>query len=196
MTALSAQVFAEGSESQIEDGDTLVVVVGGTASGASPTLLVGQLGALPILDAAGNVPPAGFLAANQRYLMTYQNGNLYALQPPRNQANVTATSDGLTTGIIPANASWINFTSASAANFAVLPAGKAGVRMEGWVGANGFKLRTVAGGTETINNVNSVSSSAVIPANVMLVLNCVADAKWLLQTVTALGAVATAIVPS
>lgn len=196
MTALTAQVFAQGSEAEIQDGDLLIVVVGASASGATPTLLVGQLGALPILDSAGNVPPAGFLSALQQYALLYRSGSLYALQPPRNKANVTATADGLTTGLIPANASWLNITAGSDANAIItLPAGKAGMKIEGWIGATGCEVRTPATSNETINNVDSDASEAAIPASSLVVLWCVADGTWLLQCFSNLGAVRTAIIP-
>lgn len=199
MTAVSASVFGLRA-SEIQPGSELIIKVV-TTSGATPTLSLGSLGAtVPIIDEYGNVPAAGFLVAGVTYFGQY-DGTSVIIRGGSGDASVAiaATSDGLTTGIIPQGAKFLAFTSASSANFVQIGfAGIIGMRIRGWVGANGFKLSTKSGLTETINNVNSAlaTAAAVIPANRQLELQCVAASTWLLTTLTNLGAVATAIVPS
>lgn len=117
---------------------------------------------------------------------------------PGNEA-VTATADGLTTGIISETAQHVTVTSAAATNMVTLPSGAAanvGKRLTIWVGANGFELITPAASNATINNVDSDGTNqADIPANTLSELHLVAVNTWLLRSNTNLGAVATAIIP-
>lgn len=197
MVALSAQIFAEGAEGDLEDGQVVTIKNGATASGASPTVLIGQLGAIPILDANGAVPPAGFIPASAIVQATYLGGSLYLQNPIAKVATVIPTVDGLTTGLIPAAADFITFTSANSAHIAALPVGVIGKSYKGWSGATAWKLRTAAASNETINNVDSDGTGqATIPANVMVLLDCVAAATWILRTRTNLGAEGAAIVPA
>lgn len=117
-----------------------------------------------------------------------------------NVITATATSDGLTTGLLTSANQFVTVTSASASNFITLPAVSTvalGTVIEGVVGANGFKLRVAVADAATIklNNVTT-SVSAVIPANVSFKVQLISTTQWILTTVTALGAVGTAIVPS
>lgn len=117
---------------------------------------------------------------------------------PGNEA-VTATADGLTTGIISETAQHVTVTSANAAHAVTLPSGAAaniGKSLTIWVGANGFELITPAASNATINNVDSDGTNqADIPANTLSELILVAANTWLLRSNTNLGAVATAIIP-
>ncbi len=108
----------------------------------------------------------------------------------------TATSDGLTTGLIPLGTSFVSITSASANNIVTLPAGTAGQVIKAYIGANGCEVRTPASSGATINGVDSDGTNeAAIPATSMFTATCVATDTWLLEAVTELGAVITAIVP-
>jgi hypothetical protein len=109
---------------------------------------------------------------------------------------VTATADGLTTGLIDDDTVFVVITSASANNIATLPASDVGRKIRGWVGANGCELRTPAASGATINNVDSDGTNeAAIPATTYFELDCVAADTWILRAWTELGAPITAIVP-
>jgi len=109
---------------------------------------------------------------------------------------ITATSDGLTTGLITSGSSYVTVTSASANNIATLPAATVGHTIRGYVGANGCEIRTPASSGATINNVDSDGTNeAAIPATSMFEVTCVAADTWILRAWTELGAVITAIVP-
>lgn len=110
---------------------------------------------------------------------------------------VTATTDGLTTGIIPAGSSHVTATAGADANAIVtLPAPVIGTKIMMFIGATGCEVRTVAASNQTINNVDSDGTNeAAIPANTLCKFTCVSATAWLLQALNNLGAVVTAIVP-
>lgn len=112
---------------------------------------------------------------------------------------VTATADGLTTGLIPVGATFVSITSAAATSIVTLPSGAAayvGTVIEGWVGANGCELRTPAASGATINAVNADGTNeAAIPATTLIKLRLVAVDTWILDARSELGAVVIAIVP-
>lgn len=117
--------------------------------------------------------------------------------PGHYQQLVTSTTDGLTIGITPADANFITVTSSVNTKFVTLPAGYTGQVIRGWSTANGFKLATTPGGTDTINNVAcGAGAGAAIPATVYFEVIKTLATGWILQTRTNLGAVATAIVPA
>lgn len=113
-------------------------------------------------------------------------------------ASVTATTDGLTTGLIPIGATFVSITAGADANAIVtLPASDVGARITMWIGATGCELRTPAASGATINGVDSDGTNeAAIPASHMLIATCVAADTWILQDTTELGTVGAAgIVP-
>lgn len=117
--------------------------------------------------------------------------------PGHYQTLVTATSDGTGTGLIPSDAVFVTVTSSGGTQQVNLPAAFIGCTVEGWVGSNGFRLRTIAGSGDTINNVNtSAGANATIPANVFFSAQKVTATGWILRTRTNLGAEGTAIVPA
>lgn len=112
---------------------------------------------------------------------------------------LTATDDGLTTGLMSGLAFHAVVTSAGATKAITLPASSAalvGKTFTIWVGANGFELLTPALSGATINGVDSDGTNqADIPASTLSRLTLVTTDTWLLENLTALGAVTTAIVP-
>lgn len=109
---------------------------------------------------------------------------------------VTATADGLTTGVIDDETTFATITSGNAAHIVTLPTAKVGKVVRGYVGANGCELRTTASSGITINNVDSDGTNeAAIPATTLIKLTCVSSTAWILEATTELGAVVTAIVP-
>lgn len=113
--------------------------------------------------------------------------------------NITATSDGTGTGALSGNAFHAIVTSSGATQQVSLPASSdalIGKSFTIWVGSNGFEMITPASSNATINNVDSDGTNqADIPANTMSRVTLAAANKWLLENLTQLGAVTTAIIP-
>lgn len=115
------------------------------------------------------------------------------------QTAAPATYTGPGGGFVPEWAEFVSVTSSSSAKFIILSDKyPVGACVKIWVGANGFKLGTVASSTDLINNVDTsgATASATIPTITMSILDKVAANTWTLRSITKLGAVATAIVPS
>lgn len=112
---------------------------------------------------------------------------------------LTSTADGLTTGQMQAMSQHAVVTSASATNWITLPQinnDMIGKTFTLWVGANGFELVTKGGSSETINTVNSDGTNQVdIPASTLTRCTAVDTATWVVESLTELGAVATALIP-
>lgn len=109
---------------------------------------------------------------------------------------VTATADGLTTGLIPDGAGFVSVTSANADHIITLPVGAVGQQIRGWIGANGCEVRTVASSNDTINGQDADGTKeAALPATTLFKVTCVAAETWVLEATDELGAVVTAIVP-
>ena len=116
------------------------------------------------------------------------------------QATATATVAGLTTGLLSGADQFVTVTSANADHIVCLPSDATcpiGTKIRGWVGANGFELRSLAADTtQTINGVTAgVTTEAAIPATTYFEVTKVASLTWILTATTELGAVITAIVP-
>ena len=112
---------------------------------------------------------------------------------------VTATFSGLGTGLIPPGIAFVAVTSPGATNVVRLPElGDIAVAyaVEGWVGANGFELRTALNSNETINNVEADGPvEAAIPANTYFRAVHVEAGRWILTAWDQLGAPLAPIVP-
>lgn len=121
----------------------------------------------------------------------------YAMQ----SLGVTATSDGLTTGLIPAHAfnagvpMLITITSTGANDIVTLPAiadVDLGARCTFYIGSNGCEVRTVAASGTTINDVDSDGTNeAAIPATHYFEVIKVTATGYLLTSWTSAGAAAT-----
>lgn len=110
---------------------------------------------------------------------------------------VTATSDGLTTGIIPDYAEFVIVTSSSSSNKVTLPTptpGRPELRI--YNAANGFKLQTTAPATIAINGGTGSTASSAIAANTMQKMNCVTATAWLGTSVSSVGATTAVAVAS
>lgn len=113
---------------------------------------------------------------------------------------VVPTADGLTTGLILATDSFVEATSADANHILTLPAASAATRgKEIWIWvkpSTNCELRTPAASGDTINGVDSDGTQeALLTHSQLYVVRQHLATGWLLQAFTALGAVATAIVP-
>lgn len=110
---------------------------------------------------------------------------------------VTATADGLTTGLIPSGTRYVTAASGgNANNIITLPAAVVGNIITVYVGADGCEVRTPSGSNVTINNVDSDGTNeAALPATTLATFTCTTTTSWILEAVDELGAVITAIVP-
>lgn len=200
MVAVNASVYAEGSEADIEDGESLTFKVN-VVSGAAPSLSLGQLGELALLDAQGNVPHEGYFEAGGIYTAIKLGNNLYVQSGPVGSVTVTATVAGLTTGLIPATAGWVVTVAGADANAIVtLPAAasvKNGKIIRGWIGATGCEMRTPDASGTLINGVDGDGTQeAAIAATSFWEARFVSTAVgWILTVETELGARQAAIVP-
>ena len=117
------------------------------------------------------------------------------------QIAVTATSDGLTTGLISEDADrgFVLVTSASANNIVTLPSAdkiRPGWMTNFYVGANGCEVRTDAASGETINGVDSDGTNeAAIPATSLCRVYYVDTDTFIMETIDEGGDDITAIVP-
>lgn len=102
---------------------------------------------------------------------------------------VTATADGLTTGLIIDSMCFVTVTSAAATNAITLPAASAayiGRQIDIHVGANGYELLTPATGNNTINTVDSDGTNQLdVAANTLLRCVQVTATGWVAYQVTA-----------
>lgn len=105
---------------------------------------------------------------------------------------ITATSDGLTTGLILSTDQFVTVTSASANNIVMLPASpQIGQTVKGWIGANGCEVRC-DGTSCTINNLNcKTTNEAALAATGTFEATCVGAETWLLRYWTEAGVVTT-----
>lgn len=110
--------------------------------------------------------------------------------------SVTATADGLTTGLIPSNASVVAVTSDDAAKIVTLPAAVVGMRMMIILGATGCELRTPASSNVKINDVDSDGSNqCALAADSHFEAFCVSSTEWIVYGWDSEGAALAALVP-
>lgn len=102
--------------------------------------------------------------------------------------SVIATSDGLTTGLIPAGSKFVALTVATDADdIATLPAPVVGDRIVLQLGATGCELRTIATSNVKINDVDSDSLEAILLADHHYVVECITATEWILLGFSELG---------
>lgn len=143
-------------------------------------------------NATGNQMDIYDLGTNTVMRNNY-NVNLQRWSPETGKKSMlyTATDDGLTTGIIFAGSQFATVTSADASYICCLPSASAstiGTKIEGRVGANGFKLRVAAAqaGTVYLNGVTT-DVGAAIPANSNFEVTQIDATHWILKAWDALG---------
>lgn len=111
-------------------------------------------------------------------------------------AAVTATVDGLTTGLIALGTTFVTVTSSVATKFVTLPAASAatiGQTIRISVGANGYALVTPASSNNTINTVDADGTNQLdVAANSLLTCVQVSATGWMVaqQTATTITVVA------
>lgn len=110
--------------------------------------------------------------------------------------DVTATADGLTTGLIPATAQHVEVTSDDATKQVSLPAATNGKVITIRVIATGCELISAVAGDKVNNVVVGATNEAALVAGTLYRLQYVeATENWIMQGLTALGAVETAVIP-
>lgn len=104
-------------------------------------------------------------------------------------ATLTATADGLTTGLIPDGTTFVVGTSGNAAHAFTLPAIVAatiGQTIDIHCGANGYELLTPASSNNTINTVDSDGTNQLdVAANTLLRCTQVSATGWYCNQLTA-----------
>lgn len=113
----------------------------------------------------------------------------------------TATSNGLTTGLLTARSQFVTVTSSNSDHICELPSIASvpvGTVIKGRVGANGFELRlSTADRTAATVLLNEVggATEAAIAADTFFRVEKVSATQYILTALTKLGAVVSAIVP-
>ena len=109
---------------------------------------------------------------------------------------VTATADGLTTGVIAAGTGAVSVTSDNANKIITLPTAVVGNKIMIYLGGTGCELRTVAASNETINTVDSDGTNelALVAAGVFECV-CQGAGKWVIWGWTNAGAAIATLVP-
>lgn len=108
---------------------------------------------------------------------------------------VTATADGTGTGLIPATAMYVHVTSDDATKQVSLPAAVAGKRLRIFVESTGAELISAVA-TDKVNNVVvGATNEAALVAGTLYTLIYTDTGNWVMQGLTALGAVETAVIP-
>ena len=104
----------------------------------------------------------------------------------------TATTDGLSTGLIPDGTRHVTVTSSVGTKVCVLPAGVIGDVITGYVDGNGFEMQTLAAGSDKINDVDcSGANEAAVPATHNFLCRKVESDHWLMLGWTSAGVAAT-----
>ncbi len=107
------------------------------------------------------------------------------------EQTVTATTDGLTTGLIADGTRFVTVTSDTATKVCVLPAGVVGDVINGYVDGVGFEMQTLAGTNTKINNVDcDGTNEAAIPATHFFRATKAESDHWILEGIDEAGLVA------
>ena len=113
-------------------------------------------------------------------------------KPVTAQIAVTATVDGLTTGVIPDTAENVLVTSSVNTKLVTLPTPTPGARVRIYCAANGYKLQSSNLATVKINDVADGAKVLAVTATDELICDCVDATHWSIMKIDKLGAPATA----
>ncbi len=102
---------------------------------------------------------------------------------------VTATADGLTTGIVPAGAGFVVVTSGNADHIVTLPAPVPGTVVRLMNGATGYELRSSAPATVAINGGAGANAESAIAATTLVTCVCTSATTWIAMSQVAAGTV-------
>jgi hypothetical protein len=110
-------------------------------------------------------------------------------------AAVTATTDGLTTGLVPATASHVTVTCGNSAHIITLPTASVGKRIVVFWGLTAGHVRTAASSNIKVNGTDADSAvDADIPASHLVVFTKVGASDWIASAVDSVGAAYTVVV--
>jgi hypothetical protein len=146
-------------------------------------------------DVADAVTPSGDVTISNTGVTAIGAGKVTPAMSSQAEA-VTATADGLTTGLISVTARHITVASADVNHIVTLPASVVGKILTLRNGATGYEIRTTAASSIKINDVVSGSTNELaIPATALVTAVCVSATEWVLTAVDKLGAAIAALVP-
>jgi predicted RecA/RadA family phage recombinase len=114
--------------------------------------------------------------------------------PPK-QSAVTATSDGLTTGLIPAGSTFVTVTSANANNQISLPAGYIGQIMRILVGTTACELISAVAADKINDVIVGATNELALTAEALYTCVYTKADNWIVTGLTKLGAAQSALVP-
>jgi predicted RecA/RadA family phage recombinase len=158
-------------------------------------------------DASGATASSG--AANQLGVGTYcgicaataDSGDDYgivdlnAAYPENSNADVTATTGGGTTGLIPASATFVTVTSDSANKQISLPAGYVGKVLRILIGTTGCELISAVA-ADKVNEVTvGATNELALTAEALYTCVYTKSGFWVVTGLTKLGAAQSALVP-
>lgn len=145
----------------------------------------------PIKTESDGVTPADEVALefiDDHFEFADEDGNVNKLLQSKHIA-ITATSDGLTTGLIPAGSGRVRVTSSNADYIVTLPEdAEIGDVIEISVGANGCELRTDDPTATSLNNVTGSGKELAMGANTVFVARKTGATAWIATTFSNVGA--------
>lgn len=147
----------------VRNGKSLIV-------GENPSSKIGFYGGIGAAQQANTTSTRGALEA----LGLVQTGGIGAGAA----VPLIATTDGLTTGIIPDSANFVSITSSASTKKVTLPSPTPGRQVIIDVGANGFKLQSTAPATIAINGGSGAGVVSAIAANSTLFMICLSATAW------------------
>lgn len=110
-------------------------------------------------------------------------------------AAVTATADGLTTGLIPASATYVTVTSAGANNQISLPAGYVGKVLRILIGTTGCEMISAVAADKVNEVVVGATNELALTAEALYTCVYTKSGFWIVSGQTKLGADQAALVP-
>jgi hypothetical protein len=188
-TTISAlgDVTLKGKLYVVRDGDT--TIIDPNSNLYTFDLRVNSLRKFAV-DSTGKVTTAGTI-----------NGLTVSNAIPALVTTATASSDTTSSGAkLSAVTQFVTITSSGATNKLMLPATSSstvGLIINGFVGANGCKLRVAASQSGTVYLNNTVTNKqATIGANVLFKATCVSSTQWVLTATDYAGAAVATITPA
>jgi hypothetical protein len=197
---LSLGGLAQGKVYIYDSADPLATVIGAgffaeMGAGASPATSRGmEKGDIVIVRLYDSVTTkATFYGSKYLEVASVDSDGDVTVQPAEGApVAVTATADGLTTGLIPSGAGVATITSANAAHIVTLPVPVPGQIVFGFNGATACEIRTLTG--VSINAV-AFPNELLLAANSWFIAVGLSATAWVIKTITLAGVVSATDVP-